>query len=478
MSLELTPHNKMRRCILKFSMEEPFFATLMSRMHYVEFEQEVGDQLKEMHGFLSMATDGKKVYYDPEFVMDITGPGKNGVPGLTFILAHEIMHTVYEHFGDRRDGRNPILWNYAGDYVINGELIEMRSECLGGGSLPLYKGNPTGLYDAKYNGMTTEKVYRLLENQFKKEMQKQGGGQGGGQGKGGGVKSVAMNGDGSATITHNDGSKTEMSADDVREAMEKMHGKNFDVHKESSNGKEDPHPENGQSTEEKDQIRREITAAVKDAVNAAEQFNEGKGAGNVPGNIARIIREMNEPRIDWREIFVAKMKGFIKNDHTYMRINRRSVMQPYILPGQDYDDEVEAVIAIDNSGSISERNLREFLSEVYGMMSQFQQIKLTLFAFDDVVDERNVFVFDKFDIEELKSVQFVGGGGTSFTCIFDYMKKNAMEPKVLLIATDGYPYGSWGDPDYCEDTIFLICDDKDHKIKAPFGQTVWYEDEH
>ena len=46
-------------------------------------------------------------------------------------------------------------------------------------------------------------------------------------------------------------------------------------------------------------------------------------------------------------------------------------------------------------------------------------------------------------------------------------------PKKLIMFTDGYPWGSWGDENYC-DTVFVIHGAKD--IEAPFGVTAHYED--
>ena len=54
------------------------------------------------------------------------------------------------------------------------------------------------------------------------------------------------------------------------------------------------------------------------------------------------------------------------------------------------------------------------------------------------------------------------------------MKDNDIQPKKLIMFTDGYPWGSWGDEFYC-DTIFLIHGDKN--IQAPFGLTLHYEEE-
>ena len=49
----------------------------------------------------------------------------------------------------------------------------------------------------------------------------------------------------------------------------------------------------------------------------------------------------------------------------------------------------------------------------------------------------------------------IGGGGTDFVCNWEMMKENDIEPDQFIMFTDGEPFRSWGDPDYC-DTLFLI----------------------
>ena len=56
------------------------------------------------------------------------------------------------------------------------------------------------------------------------------------------------------------------------------------------------------------------------------------------------------------------------------------------------------------------------------------------------------------------------------------MKHNGVSPKKLVVFTDGYPFGSWGDPNYC-DTLWVVHSNHDRDIKAPFGQTCIYDKE-
>ena len=69
-----------------------------------------------------------------------------------FVLAHEFLHAALRH-DERLEGRDPLLWNIACDFVINDWLLEMHVGCM-----------PDGvLYDAQFHGLSAEAVYdRIL----------------------------------------------------------------------------------------------------------------------------------------------------------------------------------------------------------------------------------------------------------------------------------------------------------------------------
>lgn len=63
------------------------------------------------------ATDGKRYYWNPKFVL------KHSRKGLRIICGHEAFHAIYLH-PMRRGSRNPKLWNIAVDYIVNGTVME------------------------------------------------------------------------------------------------------------------------------------------------------------------------------------------------------------------------------------------------------------------------------------------------------------------------------------------------------------------
>ncbi len=255
----------------------------------------------------------------------------------------------------------------------------------------------------------------------------------------------------------------DMFAEEVYEQLMKdpnMKFPVFDVHLEPGDGKGEP-----MSEEDRRMLRDEIRAAVMQAAKAA-------GAGNTPAGVRRMLKDLTEPQMDWREILQMKLKSIIKNDFTWMRCSRKAQASGFYLPGQKDQERAEAAVAIDASGSMTQEMLRDLLSEVKGIMEQFTDFKLQVWSFDTQVYNLQTFTPD--NLNDIDEYDIQGGGGTDFMCNWEFMKDNEIQPERFIMMTDGYPCGSWGDDVYC-DTLFLIHGDPSQRIHAPFGMTAWYE---
>lgn len=420
---KLTPAEKIVAARIDFIYKDcAFLGNLALRLKVIE-----ADWLP------TAGTDGIHLYYNPKFISALD------VAETKFVVAHEVMHCVYEHFF-RRNGRDPKVWNYAGDYVINLELKDLNI-----GRMPTNDkflnqewvdanpekakeigSEPVGLIDEKYRGMASEEVYDLLE----KDMQK---------------------------------NKTPK-------------GNSFDIHIEPGSGpggKGDPTGKNGPVPLTQEQIERlpqEIRQAVMDAAKVAESV--GGGAGRLPGGVKRLIDQWTDSQMDWRELLVAKIQSTLRSEYTWQRQSRKSQYGGFYLPGMDNDQEVNVDCAVDTSGSMSAEMLADLLGEVKGIMEQFAAFRLRVWCFDTTTYTVHEYTPDNLD--DIDNFEIEGGGGTLFECNWEMMKEQEIVPDQLVVFTDGYPCGSWGDEDYCE-TLFIIHGSKD--IKAPFGTSVYYDKE-
>lgn len=132
--------DRVRKSRIKLLMDYPFFGSLALHL-----------QLSEDKSVGTAATDGKKYYFNPEFV------GKLEDTQVNFLTAHEVLHPALGHLW-RRGARNPVIWNHAADYVINAMILECDPQQKD------FKFIPGILYDKKYDGMNSEEIYDLLIN--------------------------------------------------------------------------------------------------------------------------------------------------------------------------------------------------------------------------------------------------------------------------------------------------------------------------
>ena len=360
------------------------------------------------------ATDGRNFYYNCKFI-EMLRPKE-----IEFLFGHEVLHCVYDHFG-RRGDRDPQLWNIANDYCVNSDLIKHNvGEKIT--SVPC-------LHNVKYDGMSSEQVYddlyekadkidigKLIDQLLDDHLDGQGDeGEGGGKGS---------DGDG------------------------------------GGKGRPKLTPEQRQA------IKDEIKEAMLSAASTAD------GAGNLPAGVKRLIQELTEPQMNWRELLRMNLESTIKSDYTWMRASRKGWHMDAVMPGQKPDQLIDIAIALDASGSISEKMLRDFLSEIQGIMDSFPAYKIHVITFD--TNAYNPAQFDSDNLDSIFEYEVKGGGGTDFDCVYSYLKENEIEPNRLIMFTDGYPYGSWGDENYTE-TIFILHGTT--TIVPPWGTYSYYEEE-
>lgn len=357
------------------------------------------------------AVDGKRFYYNSRFVMMLK------TKEVEFLVGHEVLHVVYDHMG-RRGTRDPQLWNIADDYCVNADLKRHR--------VGEFITTVPCLYESKYDGMSAEQVYDDLYDKAEKI--------------------------------------------DIDSLIDKM----IDDHMEGDNDSdgEDGEGEDGEgkakrpkmSPEEREQARQEMKQAIIQAAQSAE-------AGSVPKGVERLIKSVTNPVMPWRELIQTNLTSAIRTDYSWMRPSRRSWHMDAVMPGMTPGEEIDVVVTIDMSGSISDKQAQAFLSEIGAMMNSFDGYKLHVFCFDTKVYNPQDFTSENLDT--IEEYQPQGGGGTDFDAIFDYLKEIGNVPKRLIVFTDGYPCGSWGDENYC-DTTWIIHGDKDPN--PPFGTFAIYDE--
>jgi predicted metal-dependent peptidase len=357
----------------------------------------------------TLATDGRHFYYNNDFVNKLTPKEAE------FGFAHEVLHNVFDHMG-RRESRDPKLSNIAADYAVNQICKDERI-----GVFPSFM---KVYQDDKYRGMSYEEIYADLYEKAEK---------------------IDVGGLGELLDEHLDG-----EGDEDGDGEGDKEGKGRPKLSEA----------------EKQQIRDEIKEAMLAAAATVD------GAGNLPAGVKRLIQDLTEPKMNWRELLRMQLESTIKSDYTWMRASRKGWHMDAVMPGMKLDPMIDIAVSLDASGSISEKMLKDFLGEVGGIMEQFPAYRIHVVTFDTAA--YNPAQFDSENLDSIDTYEVKGGGGTDFDCVFNYFKDNEIEPKRHIMFTDGYPGGSWGDEHYC-DTVFIIHGNT--TIVPPFGQYAYYEQE-
>lgn len=223
----------------------------------------------------------------------------------------------------------------------------------------------------------------------------------------------------------------------------------------------------GDSPTISEETLKEVRSEIREAMIQSSEVSAGK----VPSEVQRYINKLTRPKLDWKEILRANVQSLIKMDYSFTRVNRRTMHSGAVLPGMTEEERIELVVAIDTSGSIRNSDLITFISEVKGILDQYRSYKIDLWCFDTQIHNHVTLENDSGD--SIENYEPRGKGGTNFDVNFDYMKQKGITPKIFAMFTDGYPFRSWGDPNYC-DTIFILKNNKN--TVAPFGQTLYYED--
>ena len=358
------------------------------------------------------ATDGRNFYYNSRFIKMLR-PKE-----IEFLFGHEVLHCVYDHFG-RRGERDHQLFNIANDYCVNADLIKHRvGEKIT--TVPC-------LHNPKYDGMSSEEIYDILYEKAEKL--------------------------------------------DIGKLLDQMIDEHLDGEGDEDGDEDGDGDQKGKgrpklTAEERQQIKDEIKEAMLAAAATVD------GAGNLPAGVKRLIQELTEPQMNWRELLRMQLESTIKSDYTWMRASRKGWHMDAVMPGMKQEPMIDIAVALDASGSISEKMLKDFLGEIQGIMDSFPAYKIHVFTFD--TEAYNPAQYDSDNLDDICDYEVKGGGGTDFDAIYNYLKAEEIEPKRLVVFTDGYPFGSWGDENYA-DTVWILHGTT--TIEPPWGQYAYYDEE-
>lgn len=352
------------------------------------------------------ATNGKDLVFNPKWFTALNKEERIG------LILHEIMHMVYHHT-IRVGDRDPELWNVAGDHVINTDLTK------NGYKLP--KG---GCCDMRFYGMDTEAVYGIL---WDEEQQQPG-----------------------------------RHKNTMPDLLKPSNDDGDSQGKGSSGGNQEGDGNIPQPT--KEQIEQHIKEQLVQAVQSAQLKGQ---AGSIPGNIARDLQKLLQPKLPWKQILAKFLFSMNKTDYSWTKPNRRYIHQGIILPSLHGESLGQIDFAIDTSGSVSESDFNRFISEIAYVFKQFKPDGVGVYQFDHILQATDKVA----TLSDFMKLKFKGGGGTDIEPVLDYFKTKS-KGKALIVLTDGYFHHST-EMNPNKPVIWLIYNNPNWQ--PPFGKAVYFD---
>lgn len=415
MKNENSLERKLTRARTQLLLNQPFFGTLCLRLKLLE------------GGVPTMATDGRRILFNPEFVHSLQ-PEE-----LQAVLAHEVLHCALGHHC-RRGQRDPQLWNEAADLAINPLLVA------NGFSLPA-----GALLDPEFDNLSAEEIYaRRLQPKH----------------NGGNSLSQASDGDGNSlqdqSPSPSPGGQEQPQAQTA--AGTKVGTRQTDsCHPGGFGEVMDATDEDGRPAPEAEVSRQRHEWSIA----ADQSMRSAAACGHEPNNIDRPLAESRQSRQDWRSVLRDFIATRTPSDYRWNPPNRRFVASGLYLPSVARTGLGTIVIGVDTSGSIGDKELEQFAGEISSICDEAQPECVHVVYCDAAVQG-----VQEFEPSEPIQLEPKGGGGTDFSPVFHWVEENGINPACLIYLTDLLCHSYPGPPEY---PVLWVTDSC---RTAEFGETV------
>jgi len=378
-------------------------------------------------------TDGINKRYGRAFLERILEEPK--VRGL---VLHENLHVALKQvaFGVGMFKENRKMANLAADFVVNDIIVNIKGT-VAGTSEPLVLLPDGAVYDPMFHDWSMREVYNYLKKHAKPK--------GGSGGKGNKTPS-----EGEPQDSGGDGEPQDFDSVEVN-------GKTYDL----SNADEHDFVDIGDLPHEKQkEINDEIDRALREG---------GILAGRMGGKMPRVITDLLAPKVDWkealREFISSSVRG--KDEYTWRRMNKRHMANDIYLPSMDNETLGEVIVAIDTSGSIGEKQLAEFATELVSICDVATPERVRIIWWDAEVAGTQEFTDNYADI--VSALRPQGGGGTNVSCVSEYINKHKLNADCVVVFTDGYVEDNvkW---DISSPTLWMVTASK--SFEPPSGRKI------
>jgi len=384
-------------------------------------------------------TDGVNKRYSAPYMETITSEAE-----LRGIVLHENLHVALKQLprGKHLWKENSKMANLAADFVVNDVIANIDGKVIGG-TEPIVSIGESWVYDPMFHDWSMQEIYNYLKKHAKSK-----------------PRSKPHKGEDGSSGNEQSNDPQDGGSQDEPEVVE-INGKEYDISKQDEHDWESV----------LDGLTHEQLKDLNDGIDKALREG-GILAGRMGAKLPRVIGELLEPKVDWREVLrdfvTSSTRG--KDEMTWRRMNRRQLANDIYMPSVINETIGEVVVAIDTSGSIGSEELSVFATELASICEVVEPEVVRILWWDTQVAGQQVFNGNYQDI--VKALKPEGGGGTHVSCVSEYIEKEKINAECVIVFTDGYVESDikWG---INIPTLWLVTDNK--ALEVPSGKKVTFD---
>lgn len=286
------------------------------------------------------------------------------------VLCHEVLHIAFLHM-TRIGDRDINKFNYATDYAINAILLAAGITL------------PAGcLYNPAYANLSAESIYNLLPDDYEQ-------------------RAITLSS--SCNSTNDTKTNTNTSPSLIGQFTKAPFIDKQDM----------------------DAYTQRIQIDVQEALQTA------KAAGKVPAGLDRLLIELTNSTMNWREILSSYLTQNATSDYSYQKCNSTYLQRGLFVPTLHTPDKGTFVIAADTSASVYDTLLKSFLSHTSAILELSSDVLTVIYCDSEICGVQEV------DPSNPEPLQVKGNGGTDFAPVGRWIEDNDAAPELLIYFTDG-----------------------------------------
>ena len=425
-------------------------STIVVNMRYLD---SAVFKLMPVPGALSLATDGRFLFYDPEFLLHEYQQEKSVIAR---DLLHVVLHCIFQH-AFIHEAVKQEYWDLAVDIAVENLINDQDLDCFRC-EREISQKKVLQSLNIPFQTLTAERIYRWLLESGKEAEE---------------VETLRkfFKADEHDLWYFHDPSDTPGPVNNPQQQEKPEHDPTEDLPPQDNDG--------GDDKSQKEQEWEDISKRVQ-----VDMETSSRKAGSESSSMLMELKELHRERYDYATFlrkFSVLGEEIMINDDEFDTVFYTYGLELYgdmpLIEPLEYKEVNrirDFVIVIDTSASTSGDLIQKFMQKTYNILKAsenfFKQVNLYLIQADMEVQEVT-YIEDLSKLEQyIAHLDLKGKGGTDFRPAFEYVNTLLEQEKFrkltgLIYFTDGYGTFPQRKPPY--DTAFVFMRDESYEPEVP-----------